>query len=47
MKLTSSAISRPVAVTVLSIVAALLGAVAVIKMPVDLLPSVEYPRLTV
>lgn len=47
MRLTSSAISRPVAVTVLSIVAALLGTVAVLKMPVDLLPSVEYPRLTI
>jgi len=47
VKLTSSAISRPVAVTVLSIVAALLGTIAVIKMPVDLLPSVEYPRLTI
>ena len=47
MKITHSAISRPVAVTVLSIVAALLGTVAVMKMPVDLLPSVEYPRLTI
>ena len=47
MKLTRSAVSRPVAVTVLSIVAALLGTVAVLKMPVDLLPSVEYPRLTI
>ena len=47
MKLTHNAISRPVAVTVLSIVAALLGTVAVMKMPVDLLPSVEYPRLTI
>ncbi len=47
MKLTSNAVSRPVAITVLSIVAALLGTVAVMKMPVDLLPSVEYPRLTI
>ncbi len=47
MKLTGSAVSRPVAVTVLSLVAAVLGAVAVIRMPVDLLPSVEYPRLTI
>ncbi|MEN8208439.1 MAG: efflux RND transporter permease subunit [Candidatus Fermentibacteria bacterium] len=47
MKLTSNAVSRPVAITVLSIVAALLGTVAVLKMPVDLLPSVEYPRLTI
>jgi HAE1 family hydrophobic/amphiphilic exporter-1 len=36
-----------VAVTVLAIVAAVLGAVAVMQMPVDLLPSVEYPRLTI
>lgn len=47
MKLTGSSVSRPVAVTVLSIVAGILGAVAVVRMPVDLLPSVEYPRLTV
>ncbi len=47
MKLTNVAVSRPVAVTVLSIVAAVLGTIAVLKMPVDLLPSVEYPRLTV
>jgi HAE1 family hydrophobic/amphiphilic exporter-1 len=47
VKLTSSAISRPVAVTVLSIVVAVLGAVAVLQMPVDLLPSVEYPMLTI
>ena len=47
MKLTDTAVTRPVAVTVLSIVAALLGAIAVVRMPVDLLPSLEYPRLTV
>lgn len=47
MSLTSSALSRPVAVTVLSTVALILGAIAVVRMPVDLLPSIEYPRLTV
>ncbi|MBN1433315.1 efflux RND transporter permease subunit [Candidatus Fermentibacterales bacterium] len=47
MKITDSAISRPVALTVLSVVAAVLGAIAVLKMPVDLLPSIEYPRLTI
>ena len=47
MKLTNIAVSRPVAVTVLSVVAALLGGIAVLRMPVDLLPSLEYPRLTV
>lgn len=33
--------------TVLSVVALLLGVTAVARMPVDLLPSIEYPRLTV
>jgi len=47
LKLTGYSISRPVAVTVLSVVAGILGSIAVFKMPVDLLPSVEYPRLTV
>jgi len=47
VKLTDVAVSRPVAVTVLAVVAALLGAIAVFRMPVDLLPSLEYPRLTV
>ncbi len=47
MRITESALARPVAVTVLSIVAVILGTVAVLRTPVDLLPAVEYPRLTV
>jgi HAE1 family hydrophobic/amphiphilic exporter-1 len=47
MRLTESALSRPVAVTVVSVVALLLGITAVTRMPVDLLPSIEYPRLTI
>ena len=47
MKLSVTAVTRPVAVTVISIVAAVLGAIAVLQMPVDLLPSVEYPRVTI
>ena len=47
MKLSIIAVSRPVAVTVVSIVAAVLGAIAVLQMPVDLLPSVEYPRISI
>ncbi len=47
MKLSVTAVTRPVAVTVISIVAAVLGAIAVLQMPVDLLPSVEYPRITI
>ena len=47
MKLSIIAVSRPVAVTVISVVVAVLGAIAVLQMPVDLLPSVEYPRITI
>ena len=47
MRITDAAVGRPVAVTVFSVVALMLGAVAVLKMPVELLPAVEYPRLTV
>ncbi len=47
MKLSAAAVARPVAVTVISLVAAVLGTIAVLQMPVDLLPSVEYPRITI
>ncbi len=47
LKLSVTAVTRPVAVTVISVVAAILGAIAVLQMPVDLLPSVEYPRITI
>jgi len=47
LKLSAAAVARPVAVTVISLVAAVLGTIAVLQMPVDLLPSVEYPRITI
>jgi len=47
LKLSIIAVSRPVSVTVISIVVAVLGTIAVLQMPVDLLPSVEYPRITI
>lgn len=47
MRITDSAVGRPVAVAVFAVVILVLGAVAVLRTPVDLLPSVEYPRLTV
>ncbi len=47
LKLSKIAVARPVAVTVISIVVAVLGAIAVLQMPVDLLPSVEYPRISI
>lgn len=47
MKLTNLAVSKPVAITVFSVVIAILGILSVLRMPVDLLPNVEYPRITV
>ena len=47
MKLSKIAVARSVAVTVVSVVVAVLGAIAVMQMPVDLLPSVEYPRISI
>lgn len=41
------AIHRPVAITMLFLAAVLVGAVSLKKIPVDLLPSITYPRLTV
>ena len=41
------AIHRPVAITMLFIALMLVGVVSLKRIPVDLLPSITYPRLTV
>ncbi|HET6347646.1 MAG TPA: efflux RND transporter permease subunit, partial [Candidatus Krumholzibacteria bacterium] len=41
------AIHRPVAITMLFLALMLVGAVSLKRIPVDLLPSITYPRLTV
>ena len=41
------AIQRPIAVAMLFLALVLIGAISYKKLPVDLLPSIVYPRLTV
>ena len=40
-------VHRPVAVSMFYAAVALLGAVSLLRLPVDLLPDLSYPRLTV
>ncbi len=40
-------IQRPIAVTMLFLALVLIGALSYRRLPVDLLPSITYPRLTV
>ena len=41
------AVSRPVTMFMVSIVIVLLGAISLFQLPVDLLPEIEYPALTI
>ncbi len=47
MNLPKAAIGRPVTVLMLAVVVVLLGLVAFARLPVDLMPDVEFPSLTV
>lgn len=47
MKITEVAIRRPVATTMFFLIIIVLGAMALRYLPVDLLPPIEYPQLTV
>ncbi|MFQ5738591.1 MAG: efflux RND transporter permease subunit [Acidobacteriota bacterium] len=47
MNLPDLAIRRPVLITVLVLVATLLGAVSFLRLPVDLMPDISFPTLTV
>ena len=47
MNLPAFSIRRPVTVTMVTLIAMLLGAVAFVNIPVDLMPETEYPTLTV
>ena len=47
MNFTDLAIRRPVATTMLYLIVVCLGAVAFLYLPVDLLPRIEFPRLSV
>ncbi len=47
MNLPALSIRRPVTVTMVTLIAMLLGVIAYINIPVDLMPETEYPTLTV
>ncbi len=47
MSLPRVAVRRPVTMSMISVVVVLLGAVALVRLPVDLMPDVSYPSLTV
>ncbi|MGM0547429.1 MAG: efflux RND transporter permease subunit [Bacteroidota bacterium] len=47
MKITETAVERPIATTMLFLIIIVLGVMSFRYLPVDLLPPVEYPQLTV
>ena len=47
MSLPRLAVRRPVTMSMISAVVVLLGAVALFRLPVDLMPDVTFPSLTV
>ncbi|MEL7833142.1 efflux RND transporter permease subunit [Fodinibius sp. Rm-B-1B1-1] len=47
MKITETAVDRPIATTMLFLIIIVLGVISFRYLPVDLLPPVEYPQLTV
>ena len=47
MSIPRIAIERPVTMFMLSLVIVLLGAISFVKLPVDLLPDITYPSITV
>ena len=46
MSLPRTAVRRPVTMTMISVVIILLGAVALVRLPVDLMPDVTFPSLS-
>ena len=47
MSLPRFAIRRPITVTMITSIAVLLGAISFWQLPVDLMPDIEYPTITV
>ena len=47
MSLPRIAVRRPVTMSMISVVVVILGAVALVRLPVDLMPDVSYPSITV
>jgi len=47
VSLSRLAVGRPVAVAMLTLAGVFLGAISFVRLPIDLLPSIAYPRLVV
>ncbi|MGH9463135.1 MAG: efflux RND transporter permease subunit, partial [Vicinamibacteria bacterium] len=47
MSLPEFSIRRPITIYMLTAVAVLLGGIAFMRLPVDLMPDIEYPTITV
>src|SRR5688500_10039594 len=47
MSLPAISVRRPIGVAMLSIAVCVLGAIAVTRLPVDLLPEVDFPRISI
>lgn len=47
MSIVSFSIKRPIFVTMVSLIVIILGAVALVKLPVDMMPDVTFPAVTV
>lgn len=47
MKITETAVNRPIATTMLFLIIIVLGVMSFRYLPIDLLPPIEYPQLTV
>ncbi len=47
MSLASAAVKRPVTTTMAVLIVVLFGTVALLQLPIDLLPEVTHPTLTV
>ncbi|MDQ3369134.1 MAG: efflux RND transporter permease subunit [Myxococcota bacterium] len=47
MKLTATSVRRPIGVGVICVAICILGYIAVTRLPVDLLPEVDFPRISI
>ena len=47
MKLSQFAVDRPIFTTMIALIVILLGAVSLIRLPIDLMPDVTYPTLSI
>ena len=47
MKLSQFAVDRPIFTTMIALIIILLGAVSLIRLPIDLMPDVTYPTLSI